>query len=101
MEQSAFNMFKTPSTDEYKRHVIESVKAMIDSSPRITVNKLKGQMQTKYFVSAEDVDGALAALVNVYVCVSSYTLPKREVTHLNSKQSDLWVPTSSHELRTG
>lgn len=90
LEPLAFSMFKNHSTDDYKRHMMLSVKAVIDDSPRITVNKLKALMQTKYFAAAEDVDGALAALLNVYNCISSFTIRDRQVTHLNSKPSALW-----------
>lgn len=91
LEQNAFSMFKAPSTDEYKRHILVSVKNLINENPRITVNKLKGQMKTKYFAQEEDVDGALSALLNVFCCISVYKVPNRDATHLNSKPSSMWV----------
>lgn len=90
LENNAFAMFRNPCTEDYKRHLLLTVKAQIDSSPRITVKKLKALMQTKFFATPEDVDGALAALLNVFGCISSFTIRDRQVTHLNPKQSTAW-----------
>ena len=76
LEEKAFALFRKESTPEFKRHVLDVVKATIDSSPRITVKRLKGTMETLYFIQPEDVDGALSALLNVYGCITSFRVPE-------------------------
>lgn len=100
IEAQAFKMFKSPSTDEYKRHVMASVKALIDETPRITVNRLKTVMQTRFFVEGDDVDGALSALLNVYHCISSFKVPNRDAVHLNPRCSEVWDQRDHQQLQT-
>jgi hypothetical protein len=100
IEQNAFNRFKSPSTDEYKRYLLATVKDVIDKSPRITVKRVKSLMSTKYFVSAEDVDGALAALLNEYDCISSFKVPDRDTIHLNPKPSLVWDQRTTQQVQT-
>lgn len=99
LEEKAFALFRKESTPEFKRHVLDVVKATIDSSPRITVKRLKGTMETLYFIQPEDVDGALSALLNVYGCITSFRVPERDVIHLNSKPSQLWDQRDNQQHR--
>ncbi len=100
IEAKAFAMFKQPSTDAYKRHVMATAKELIDATPRITVNKLKAAMYSKYFIEEADVEGALSALLNVYFCISSFKVPQRDAVHLNPKESEVWDNRNFNQLQT-
>ncbi len=90
LERAAFMLFRTDSAESYKRYLLKLVCDSIAGQPRITVNKLKHLLRNQFLIRDEDTENAVAALSQVFKCVSLFTVPGRNVTHLNFVPSDKW-----------
>lgn len=88
--KNIYTMFRLPSTDEYKRHVLVTVKTRIDGSPKITVNKLKMEMVNTFFFKEDDVENAISILRNVFHCIKTYKVPGTNANHINPVASQSW-----------
>lgn len=61
-EMAMFALFRTESTKEYKRMVLFVIHSHIKASTRVSLNRLITEMESKFSMSSDDVNAAVAAL---------------------------------------
>ena len=64
MNRSTFvsSVFRTPSSEQYKRFIITLVHSTIQEAGTISESRLRHILKTDHLITDSDVDGALSAL---------------------------------------
>ena len=64
MNRSTFvsSVFRTPSSEQYKRFIIMLVYSSIQEAGTISESKLRHLIKTDHLINESDIDGALSAL---------------------------------------
>lgn len=95
-EKAMFALFRTESTDEYKRMVIYLVRRSLRAK-QISLNRLKSNMGT-YGIPSEDVEAALGGLVTILAAARKFhvqTARKPDVYQVSVQESEKWEAWAS------
>ena len=83
LERKAFLLFRTDSSDDYKRLVIYLVYSTIQRNPGISHSRITFELNKEYLINSNDIEAALGALASaeVFNTVSSYKLAKSKAAN--------------------
>jgi hypothetical protein len=110
MEKVIYSVFRLPSTNDYKKTVINTVYSTIRSDSGITLNNLKRRLNSLFGFDDSDIDSAVALLTNpnIFGSVSRFEVEKfkhKKPVHLRSKASGtefwkVWISDLPTDLET-